>query len=105
LSMFLAFFVSPLSCSKNMGGVCWLGIVCAMYCSRLIWLGETISLVNNNIVYIVVTRDDIAQYKHTAFYFRVLSVVDERYYLFYKLTYICVLEELRNYLCYICRYS
>jgi len=59
----------------------------------------------HNTVYIVVTRDDIAQYKHAAMYFRVLSVVDECYYLFYKLTYLCVLEELRNYLCYICRYS
>lgn len=35
-------------------------------------------------VYIVVTRGDIAQYKHMALYFRVLSVVDECSYLFYK---------------------
>jgi hypothetical protein len=40
----------------------------------------------HNFVYIVVMRDNIAQYKHTALYFRVLSVVDECYYLFYKQT-------------------
>jgi len=70
-------------CFKNMGGVCWLGIVCALYCFQDISLGQAISLVNIT-VYIVVTRDDIAQYKHTALCFPVLSVVDQCYYLFYK---------------------